>query len=71
MSHPDAALRATGVRHIYLILTIAAQDLVDAPGSSVLDASHAPDAALPADINELQSAKLLRLQGEDDREGLV
>ena len=53
------------------ILAISAQDLVDAPGSSVLDASHAPDAALPADINELQSAKLLRAQGEDDREALV
>ena len=54
-----------------LILSIPAQDLVDALGSPVLDASHAPDAALPADINELQSSKLLRLQDEDDREGLV
>ena len=54
-----------------LILAISAQDLVDAPGSSVLDASHAPDAALPADINELQSAELLRAQDENDREALV
>ena len=34
-------------------VTIPAQDLVDTSAASVLDATHAPDAALPVDIHEL------------------